>query len=113
MTGDQDRLSRLALRYTGLRFAVFAACFGVGCAIMLPLDGASGPTFAKAGLIAAVLSLPLSFVLGRDLRAKIAAGIDDQRATSRARAEEDAARVAAARARRQGGVAAPAENAEP
>ena len=109
MTDDQDRLSRLALRYTALRFAVFAACFGVGCAIMLPLDGASGPTFAKAGLIAAVLSLPLSFVLGRDLRAKIAAGIDGQRAASRARAAEDAERVAAARARRRTGTSTPAD----
>ncbi|HVU72179.1 MAG TPA: DUF4229 domain-containing protein [Mycobacteriales bacterium] len=97
----RPQLSRLALRYTGLRFGVFAVCFGVGCAVMLPLDGSSAPTFFKAALIAAVLSLPISFVLGRDLRAQIAAGIEDQRSASRARADDDAARVAAARARRQ------------
>jgi hypothetical protein len=96
-------LSRLTLRYTALRLGVFAACFAVGCAVMLPLDGTSGPTFAKAGLIAAVASLPLAFTVGRDLRARIAVAIEEQRAAGRARAASDAARVAAARERRRSG----------
>jgi len=108
-----DRLSRLALRYTGLRFAVFGVVFGLGCAVMLPLDGVSGPSFFKAALIAAVVSLPVSFVVGKDLRARIALGIEEQRSASRARAADDAARVDAVRAQRRSAPAEPVEHAEP
>ena len=110
--GDRATLSGLALRYTALRTAVFGACFGIGCAVMVPLEGTSGTTLFKAGLIAAVISLPLSFVLGRELRARIALTIEAQRAAGRARSDDDAERVAAARARRSSDAVADALRAD-
>jgi hypothetical protein len=94
-------LRALAVRYTALRLGIFTVCFGIGVAIFVPAAGAQRTSFLDAGLVAIVLSIPGAFVLGRGLRGEITDAIDAQRAVSRARADADAARVEAARARRQ------------
>jgi hypothetical protein len=94
-------LRALAVRYTALRLGIFAVCFALGVAIFVPTAGAQRTSFLDAGLLAIVASIPAALVLGRNLRGEITDAIDAQRAVARAKADDDAARVEAARARRQ------------
>ncbi|MFE7133317.1 DUF4229 domain-containing protein [Streptomyces sp. NPDC057638] len=63
--------SSAALKYTGLRFAIFAGCFVVVAALVqfgiLP-KGLGDAHFAWILLLAVVVSAPLSFVLLRKQR---------------------------------------------
>ncbi len=86
-------------RYSLLRLGVFAGCLVVALAVVLPLS--TGEPLARRLLVsagvAAVASVPASLALGRRLRAELAAALAAAQETRRAQAEDDAARVRAAR----------------
>lgn len=87
------------LRYTALRLAIFAGCLAASCAIVLPLTAGEGLArrLVLAAAVAAVVSVPLSLLLGRRLRAELAAALDSAAGRRRALVESDAERVRAAR----------------
>ena len=92
-------VARAAAHYTLLRLAVFLGCFVIALAVVLPLS-ASEPVarrLALAALPAAVLSVPLSLLLGRGLRTQLAGALDAARRRRASSTEDYAARSRAAR----------------
>ena len=109
------------LRYTGLRFGIFAICFVVVAVLaylgVIPESiGAANPLWI--GLLAIVLSAPISYVVLRGQRdamsAQVAEKVDRVRARLNAnRSMEDAAVDEAAAARARSGSPAAGEGAGP
>jgi hypothetical protein len=96
-----EGLGRIAAKYTVLRLSILALSFGVACAVLLPWLGSTTATLFKAVLVAFVVSIPLSFFLGRSLRDQMTAALDVQRRASKARVDDTAARVRAVEERRR------------
>jgi hypothetical protein len=95
-------LGALVRRYTLLRLGVFAAAYAVAAVIIVPLAWGHRGVWLLPGVPAIAISLVVAYVLGKGLRAEISDAIDAQRAAARSRADDNAARIEAARARRQG-----------
>jgi len=73
-------VGRAAARYTALRVGVFVGCFGVAAAVVLPLTGGrTDERLLAAALVGAVVSVPLSLLFGRRLRAELAAALGEAR----------------------------------
>ena len=103
-----DTLGKVALKYTALRLGILAVAFGVSCAIVLPLAGTSTDDVFKAALVAFVVTVPLSYWLGRDLRGRMSVLLTEQRSASRARVDDTTARYKAVQDAKKA-----AEQAEP
>lgn len=86
-----------AARYTGLRFGLAALCFVVALAVLVPTLGGHPDVYFGAGLGALLASVPLSFVVGKGLRAELAAAVDAQRQGAAARRRDYDERIEAAR----------------
>jgi hypothetical protein len=83
-------------RYSVLRLGIFAALFLTAAMVLVPTVG-SRAGWLDAGLVAVVVSLPVSYRLGRPMREAVTDSIDQRRAASRQRDADDAARIDAAR----------------
>jgi len=86
--------------YSLLRLGVFAVCSGAAAAVVLPLTGSGqlGSRLLACALVGAVVSIPVSLVLGRGLRADVAAGLERSRVERAGQREDYDARVRAVRA---------------
>ncbi len=83
-------------RYSVLRLGIFAALFLTAALVLVPTLG-SRSGWLDAGLVAVVVSLPVSYRLGRPMREAVTDSIDQRRAAARQRDADDAARIEAAR----------------
>jgi hypothetical protein len=90
-----DSLGKVAAKYTGLRLGIMLIAFGLSCAVVLPLAGTAADDYFKAAVIALVITLPLSYWLGKDLRERMSVLLTQQRDASRARVEDTQARYRA------------------
>jgi hypothetical protein len=89
-------MRELVVRYTLLRFGIFAGVYAVAAAIMLPFLPAR-VALLDAGLAAVLVSFPLAAWIGRPMRAELTDAIQARQDASRARDADDAARVEAVR----------------
>ncbi len=100
MADRQRGLGAAFALYSLLRLGVFAVCSGAAAAVVLPLTGSGqlGSRLLACALVGAVVSIPVSLVLGRGLRADVAAGLERSRVERAGQREDYDARVRAVRA---------------